>query len=86
MASKYSVVDYDSEEERRKDPQGPPLVNLFAAASYLKRLFSANEVRWAAMGGFAMICRGSRRTTRDVDVVTDTTAKTLWAIIEPQSR
>lgn len=86
MASRYSLVDYDSEEEREKDPQGPPLANLFAAASYLSRLFAANGIQWAAMGGFAMICRGSRRTTRDVDVVTDTNMRNLWAIIEPQPR
>ncbi|OAL44276.1 hypothetical protein IQ07DRAFT_636334 [Pyrenochaeta sp. DS3sAY3a] len=86
MASKYSVFDHDPEEERKKDPQGPPLGNLFAAARYLNLLFSANGVRWAAMGGFAMICRGSRRTTRDVDIVTDTIPKTLWTIIEAQPR
>jgi len=86
MASKYSLIDYDSEEERKKSPEGPPMANLFAAANYLDRLFSANGIRWAAMGGFAMICRGSRRMTNDVDVATDATMRTLWSVIEPQPR
>ena len=86
MASKYSLIDYDSEEERKNDPEGPPRLNLFAAANYLSRLFDTNEIPWAAFGGFAMICRGSLRATRDVDVVTDATMKTLWSVIEPQPR
>jgi len=86
MASKYSLIDYDSEEERKNDPNGPPTIHLFAAATYLKRLFSTNDIPWAAFGGFAMICRGSRRTTRDIDVVTDATMRKLWGVIEPQPR
>jgi hypothetical protein len=86
MASKYSLIDHDSEEQRIEDPEGPPPVNLFAAANYLNRLFSTNGIHWAAMGGFAMICRGSRRTTHDIDVVTDATMRTLWSVIEPQPR
>ncbi|KAF1961480.1 hypothetical protein CC80DRAFT_532095 [Byssothecium circinans] len=45
MASKYSLIDYNSEEERKTDPEGPPMVNLFAAANHLNRLFSANGIR-----------------------------------------
>jgi hypothetical protein len=80
------LIDYDPEDERINDPDGPPRDNLFAAANYLSLLFFANGIRWAAMGGFAMICRGSLRTTRDIDVVTDATMKTLWSVVEPQPR
>jgi hypothetical protein len=86
MASKYNLIDYDAEEERENNQEGPPRVHLFAAANYLSLLFSANGIRWAAMGGFAMNCRGSLRTTHDIDVVVDATMKTLWVVIEPQSR
>ncbi|KAI9761253.1 MAG: cysteine desulfurase [Chaenotheca gracillima] len=86
MASKYSVLDFDSEEERLKNPGGPPMVNLFDAAVYITTLLSANDVPHAVMGGFAMVCRGSLRTTHDVDVVTDATMAALWRIIEPQPR
>jgi hypothetical protein len=49
MASKYSLIDYDPEDERMNDPDGPPRDNLFAAANYLSLLFFANGIRWAAM-------------------------------------
>ncbi|KAI9844971.1 MAG: hypothetical protein M1837_005115 [Sclerophora amabilis] len=86
MASTYNLVDYDSEEERLKNPEGPPAANLFAAAEYISGLFNANSVDYAVMGGFAMICRGSFRTTSDVDVVAEATMSALWRIIEPQPR
>ncbi|KAI9837596.1 MAG: hypothetical protein M1819_007247 [Sarea resinae] len=86
MADVYNLVDYDSEEERERDPQGPPRANLFAAAIYLKTLWDANNIAFAALGGFAMMCRGSERQTRDIDLVVQTNMATLWALITPQPR
>lgn len=79
-------MDYDAEDEREKDPLGPPRSNLFAAASYVNKLLSANDIPFAIMGGFAMICRGSQRNTRDIDIITETTMSRLWAVITPQLR
>ncbi len=86
MASKYKLIEYDFEEEREKDPQGPPMANIFAAADYISSLLTANGINYGVMGGFAMICRGSHRTTREVNVATNATMGALWAVLEPQPR
>lgn len=86
MASTYDLVEYDSDEERQKNPQGPPRENLLAAATYITLLLGANEIDYAAMGGFAMICRGSTRNTSDVDVIVDTSFGRLWDVIRQQPR
>lgn len=86
MASTYDIVEYDSDEEKNENPQGPPRENLLAAASFISLLFIENNINYATMGGFAMICRGSTRSTRDVDVAIDTTMAHLWEVITPQPR
>ena len=86
MASTYDLTNYDSDEARNNDPEGPPQLNLFAAASLISRLLAGNGIQYAVMGGFALVCRGSPRATRDVDVVTATSMKSLWAIVERQPR
>jgi hypothetical protein len=86
MASTYDLTNYDSDEARNNDPDGPPRLNLFAAANMITRMLTYHQIQYAVMGGFALICRGSARTTRDVDVVTSTTMKTLWSLVEPQPR
>jgi hypothetical protein len=68
MASKYDINNHDSDDARQKEPQGPPQVHLIAAASFIDRLLTASHIPFAVMGGFAMLCRGSHRTTLDVDV------------------
>lgn len=73
-------------EERRKNPQGPPNENLFAAATFIKRLFVANEIECATIGGFAMILRDFQRQTRDVDVVVSAPMARLWDVIRQQPR
>jgi hypothetical protein len=86
MASTYDLMSYDSEEERDKDPAGPPRANLNAAAVYIAGLLDVNNIQFAIMGGFAMICRGSERNTRDIDVVADAKMSRLWEVITPQPR
>jgi hypothetical protein len=68
MASKYDINNHDSDDARQKEPQSPPQVHLIAAASFIDRLLTASHIPFAVMGGFAMLRRGSHRTTLDVDV------------------
>ena len=86
MASHYDLTDYDAEDERANDPVGPALANLFAAADFIAALCAAANVPWAAMGGFAMLCLGSRRATIDIDVVVETSMRGVWAMVERQER
>ncbi|KAL9618326.1 MAG: hypothetical protein Q9160_006976 [Pyrenula sp. 1 TL-2023] len=86
MASTYDLVEYDSDEAGETDPEGPPRANLIAAAIFISRLLRGNGIGFAVMGGFAMLCRGSSRTTTDVDVATDATMAALWRVVEVQPR
>ncbi|EEP78150.1 predicted protein [Uncinocarpus reesii 1704] len=86
MASKYNLIDYDPEEERDKDPNGAPLDNLISAADYMRDLLCTHGVKFAVMGGFAMLCHGSSRTTRDIDIVVDASMSRLWQLLEPEPR
>lgn len=85
-AATYDLVLYDSEEERERDPVGPQRANLFAAATVVGQVLSQNGVVYATMGGFAMVCRGSVRDTRDVDIVASVSMKELWELIENEPR
>ncbi|RMD41617.1 hypothetical protein DV735_g3529, partial [Chaetothyriales sp. CBS 134920] len=42
--------------------------DLLIAADYITRLFDANQIPFAFMGGFSVNVRGSQRETHDVDV------------------
>lgn len=86
MASYYDLATYDAEDERENDPQGPPMLNLYAAATYIGGLLEANNLLYAICGGFAMVCRGSPRTTSDVDMATTASMKQFWRIVEPQPK
>jgi hypothetical protein len=86
MAETYELEGYDSDEERKNDPGGLPLPNLFAAATYMKWLLTTNEIEYAAIGGFAMLCRASQRNTRDVDLVVNAPEARLWQVLKPQKR
>jgi predicted nucleotidyltransferase len=86
MTSTYDILGYDSDEERQKNPDGPPRKNLFAAATDITLLLSANDIEYAAIWGFAMICRGSTRISSDVDVIVNTSLSRLWEIIRQQPR
>lgn len=83
---RYDVAQYDSEEERARDPQGPPLENQSSAAAYIGSKIQGADGVYALMGGFALVLLGSRRSTRDVDMVTDLTMARVWSIIEGDSR
>jgi hypothetical protein len=86
MASTYKLADYDSDAERKKIPQRPPRENLLAAATFITLLLARNNIDYATMGGFAMICRGSTRNTTDVDIIVDTSFARLWDVLQKQPR
>ncbi|SMY21495.1 unnamed protein product [Zymoseptoria tritici ST99CH_1A5] len=83
---RYDLAEYDSEEERRQDPQGPPLENQVAAAQYIGSKIQSEQGVYALMGGFALLLLGSRRATRDVDMVTDLQMRKVWALVEGDPR
>nr|POF17013.1 hypothetical protein CFP56_57829 [Quercus suber] len=84
--SRYNVAEYDSEEERSRDPDGPPQENQTTAAAYIARRIQSVSGVYALMGGFALVLMGSRRSTRDVDMVTNLTMAQIWSLIEGDPR
>ena len=86
MASFYNILDYDAEDEREKDPGGPPLANQISAAQFVVGLIESRNIKYALMGGFAMTIRGSPRRTRDVDMIVEATMGQLWNLITPEAR
>lgn len=49
-----------------------PRENYLAAAAYVRAFFNELSIHWAAMGGLAMLCLGSRRPMSDIHIVYDT--------------
>lgn len=86
MASKYSVLDYDSDKERERDPDGPPNENLTSAALYVATILRAKSISYALMGGYNLKLRGSPRRTRDIDMCLQAPMKTVWDVVTPASR
>jgi hypothetical protein len=86
MASTYDLLKYDSDEERQKNPEGPPRENFLAAATYITLLLSANNIDYTTMGGFAIICRDPMRNTSDVDIIVTTNFNRLWDFLRQQPR
>jgi len=60
--------------------------HLFAAADFMSRLFEANRVPYAFMGGFALKLRGSSRDTKDVDIAVGCTMRLLIDVLSAQPR
>ncbi|TAQ91569.1 hypothetical protein B7494_g6 [Chlorociboria aeruginascens] len=86
MATKFNLVDYDSDDERQADVKGPTLLHLSSAAKFMVNLLDNNGVDYALMGAFALNCAGSERATRNVDIVVNTSMKALWIMLEPEAR
>lgn len=59
--------------------------HLLAAADYITRLFEANQVPFAFMGGFSMNIRGSQRSTYDIDVAIGCEMSQLLAVVSAQT-
>lgn len=83
MASRYNIVDYDSDDELEL---GPHIENLVSAAEFVVQLLERESIDYALMGAFALKCCGSARDTHNVDIVVDTSMKRIWQTIEPESR
>ena len=86
MASRYNIVDYDSDDELERDHLGPHHSNLVSAAEFVVQLLEREGINYALMGAFALECCGSARDTHNVDITVDTSMKRIWQIIEPESR
>ncbi|KAE9373016.1 hypothetical protein N431DRAFT_406266 [Stipitochalara longipes BDJ] len=86
MASRYSLVDYDSDEERARHPNGPPPENLLSACMFMVHLLDTARLNYAVMGGFGLVIRGSPRPTNDVDIAVEARMANLWQLVEPQAR
>jgi hypothetical protein len=86
MASRYNIIDYESDDEQDGDILGPSNDNLISAASFVTQLLNKEGINYALMGAFALKCFGSNRDTNNVDIAVDTSMKRLWQVIEPEDR
>lgn len=87
MASRYNLLEYDSDEEQEKFPE-VPLENLTSAALFIADLLERAGIAYGVMGGFAVRLLGGNRTTRDVDIAFQAPGKMkdLWRAVEHESR
>lgn len=87
MASQYSLLEYDSDEEQERYPS-IPLSNLSSAAFFITGLLERAGIPYGLMGGLAVRFMGGSRATRDVDIAFQAPRKMrdLWRIVEPEPR
>jgi hypothetical protein len=85
MASRYNLVEYDSDEDRETYPV-VPLANLLSAAVFMATLFDRAGIPYAVMGGFAVKLMGGTRDTRDVDIAFQGKMGDLWKVVENEPR
>lgn len=68
----YDVEDFNNWKRKQgKAYRIPPRANFLAAANHIKEFFEKRKLNWAAMGGLAMLCLGSRREMPDIHIVYD---------------
>lgn len=75
MGDNWKYYDVDGFNKRKRE-QGntyriPPRANFLLAANYIKNFLDGKKFNWAAMGGLAMLCLGSRREMLDIHIVYD---------------
>lgn len=85
LADTYDVDDYES-DERGEDPCGPLVENQVAATQFIAGLATQRGFPYAVMGGFAMVLRGSKRRTRDVDIIIQAPGPQIRDMIKAQRR
>ncbi|GKZ72992.1 hypothetical protein AnigIFM50267_009665 [Aspergillus niger] len=87
MASTYDLVNYDSDEERERQPI-VPFANLASAAFFMAGLLEQAGITYGLMGGLAVAFLGSNRATRDVDMAFQASGKMrdIWRIVEAEPR
>ncbi|KAL2007258.1 hypothetical protein VTN00DRAFT_8696 [Thermoascus crustaceus] len=64
MASRYNLLDYDSDQDAHEVPDS----NLLSAAFFIADLFQRHGIPYGVMGGFALRLMGPPRETHDVDI------------------
>nr|POF17011.1 hypothetical protein CFP56_57827 [Quercus suber] len=95
-------LDEDVDEDRNASTRYAPLTNMLSAAHFVAALlvaqqdFSRNDhsinqpaapsLCYAILGGFSMQLRGGRRSTRDIDFVTNIKMRGVWAAITGEDR
>lgn len=84
MASRYDLLEYDSDEDRHDVPSH----HLLSAAFFLAGLFERANIPYGVMGGFALKLMGSERDTDDVNIAFQAPGKMrdLWGIVEVETR
>ena len=60
--------------------------HLDLAAEFMVRVFSANNVPYAFMGGYSLILRGSPRGTHDIDLTVGCAMDQLIQVVKAQNR
>lgn len=85
LADTYDVDDYES-DERSEDPCGPLVDNQVSATQFITGLTRQRGFPYALMGGFAMVLRGSKRRTRDVDIIVQASGPQIRDMIKAQRR
>ncbi|GKZ86328.1 hypothetical protein AnigIFM56816_001381 [Aspergillus niger] len=87
MASTYDLVNYDSDEERERQPI-VPFAKLASAAFFMAGLLEQAGITYGLMGGLAVAFLGSNRATRDVDMAFQASGKMrdIWRIVEAEPR
>jgi hypothetical protein len=68
----YDVADFNNWKRKQGSAYKiPPRPNFLAAALHIGNLLDGKKINWAAMGGLAMLCLGSRRAMPDIHLVYD---------------
>lgn len=68
----YNVDDFNNWKRKQgREFKSPPRANFLAAANYIGSLLDGKKCNWAAIGGLAMLCLGSRREMPDLHIVYD---------------
>ena len=88
MASTYSLLEYDSDEERARSPAGTPLGNLVAAALFMRDLLTGAGIQYALLGGLLLRLTGSPHDTRAVDLAFKAPRgmRDLWDAVSSETR
>ncbi|KAF2871728.1 hypothetical protein BDV95DRAFT_47673 [Massariosphaeria phaeospora] len=68
----YNAEEYISGKKNQgKNVRNPPGANFLAAANHIRKFFDGKNFNWAAFGGLAIHCLGSRREIADIHIVYD---------------
>jgi hypothetical protein len=88
MGKYYDADDFNRWKRKQGTTcRGPPRANLLFAANYIRKILDGKNFNWAAMGGLAMLCLGSRRVMLDLHLAYDDREfEQIKAILEADQR